>query len=177
MKTQPKVSRTRTARLAWRALMLGLFVGPLLLIGGADAYIGTAHIHFTKVRHTVFEQFGVTATQTTVEGKYQQNSNPYVNFPQLVWNECYKSSFPTWTVHSCTPAVYKVGSGPTGRIVSQIEGDYSHTLGMSYVMFSDYWGEASEGDTYLCELRRGALPYFWSDHCYAYKDGQQVGDY
>ncbi len=174
----------RLTRVAWAFLIGGLFVVPLLLTSSAEPALSWvpasgSHRHWTSVKHTIQEQFGVTATETFVEGTMIQTSAPDVTSQSLSAHYCYNSSFPTWTNHGCTPAVTKFPSrdGRGTRIKSEIWGDYSHSTGADYVMHSWYNKFANEGDTFQCQLDRGALPWAWDNRCKAYHDGRLVGSF
>lgn len=143
----------------------------------AEAHVASFHYHYPSVRYTVFEQFGVTATQTYVRGKVAQDHQPSIGNPLIISSQCYSSDFPSWTVHGCTPLARKYGTGASGYAKISIVGDYTHSSGVDYVQYSYYKKRANEGDTFYCGLTYGSLPWFWDDHCYAYLDGVQVGDY
>lgn len=143
----------------------------------ADAHIAPMHTHYPRIRHTVFEQFGVTATQTDVTYRVTQDNQPSIGTPVVTAANCSHSSFPFWITTQCSPVAWKVGSGATGYATGGMISSFIHTTGPNYDMVSYYNKRASEGGTFLCTINSGSLPYFWSDHCYAYLDGTQVGDY
>lgn len=143
----------------------------------ARAHIAPLHTHYPEVRHTVFEQFGVTATQTKVKSRVTQDNKPSIGTPAIVSSQCYHSSFPTWHTMSCVTGAFKSGTGASGYAQTQISARFYHSTGVDYTMHSWYRKRASEGDTFYRGITSGSLPWFWSDHCYAYLDGAQVGDY
>lgn len=61
MRSRSFTSRGTVILLAMTALIVGL-----LPISAANAYTGGFHFHEGWVKHTVLEQFGVTATETYV---------------------------------------------------------------------------------------------------------------
>lgn len=143
----------------------------------AGAHVAPMHTHRPAVRYTIFEQFGVTATQTYVKASVTQDNKPSIGNPVLTQIDCYHSNFPVWTTLQCLGSAWKVGSGASGYAQIQISAEFSHTTGVYYYQHSYYKKRANEGDTFYCGLAYGALPWFWDDHCYAYLDNVLVGDY
>jgi|GEM_PF-6269927 len=125
------------------------------------------HLHNAWTKYTIFEQFGVTATETFLGWEYYEN---YTD----VWGQalhgdsyCYHSSFPGWTTRSCTDSVYKFGgNGSPETLNANIWGDFDSSVGPSYTQYS--YGDVSNTDgryVYGCYLTRGSLPYLWSGKC------------
>lgn len=91
-----------------RAKVLAVMIGVVALLAGlavpAQGYKGAAHTHKSYVKHTVLEQFGITATEVRVRMRYSQDSTR-VYSPVVDYFLCYTSSFPGWTVVTSFPHI------------------------------------------------------------------------
>lgn len=168
----------RTISRAILVLASGFLVLTVSLFRTRDAlaYAGSSHYHEGFVKHIVFEQFHVTATEVRVAMEYVQDANQ--RFPgstEVVggsYNDtpdsdsyCYDSGFLNgWEQKKCE--YYLVHSAPyTEEIDTQGEfyydGGYAH-----YQQHAFFKALNDDRVEYSCYFDFGTLPFYWTSECY-----------
>lgn len=150
-------------------LIFGIFAAALVMgltqTSPAGAYRSpNTHNHRGWVKHTILEQFGVTATETYLEATYSESDsqstfNMAVDYPA---SRCYHSAFPVWTLNSCT--AWTTNGWPWAQ-AADIEGKFSHTTQVKYTMRSYFQANGDGARVYSCWLSSGSLPPFWKPKC------------
>ena len=112
------------------------------------------------VKHTILEQFDVTATEVYAHLYYWQNDDS-------VWGGhdpyayCYHSAFPGWTIEDCFSVYFPYGPD---YVWIEVTGEFHHTLNIDYTQYAQWYG-TPYGYSYTCDLTEGALPIFWEERC------------
>lgn len=136
----------------------------LILPERAGAYNSpTTHTHTGSVKHTILEQFNVTATETFLKTTYKQ-SDSQSTFNMTVHGDsrCYASAFPVWTISSCSAWV--TNAWPWFQ-QADIEGKFSHTTQVKYTMRSYFRALGDNTVARSCWLSSGSMPPFWEAKC------------
>lgn len=149
--------RRRIAAASVAFLLLSIVVVPAT---PASAYAGSFHIHDAWVKHIVFEQFGLTATETRVQmGYYQTQSAVGGNFFRSGY--CYNSSFFGWSIPQCY--YYLTNIKPT-RVIIDIVGEF-HNGSIDYQQHSFVKALSDNRIERNCYFDHGSLPFYWSSTC------------
>lgn len=125
------------------------------------------HWHRQWVTHTVYEQFGVTASMLeagmTFDMSYTDNDMENV-VEDASHQRCYVSSFPGWHTNDCTYLTYGPG-------IPQADG-FGHFYHTSQIEYRLYATTYSYGSTWnaSCAIQEGSLPPRWYDWCDAFRD-------
>ena len=78
------------------------------------------HTHTMWTKHTILEQFNVTATEVYTQINFYQNTSAvYSPFGSDGW--CYASAFPGWVINSC---VGYITDGNPNYVEKETLGDY-----------------------------------------------------
>ncbi|HXF72606.1 MAG TPA: hypothetical protein VNO79_08375 [Actinomycetota bacterium] len=141
------------------------------LVPIAEGYKGPAHTHKSWVKHTVLEQFNITATEVRVRMRYSQDSTR-VYSPAIDYFPCYTSSFPGWTVVTSFPHIvnnqsYSLSTHGhcefhwAARLIDYYQHAYTVAFNTDFVNFG-------------CGFLHGTLPPGWESHCVG---GRGSGDF
>jgi len=126
---------------------------------------GPRHRHDGWAKSTVFEQFGVTATEVYSFLTYYQATTPrrYVDEGYNYENSyCYHSAFPGWSTDRCIFAVLDL-TGPDDVAV-KVDARFSHLVA-TYSQSSRFRAVKSGDWNYSCTIYDGTLPPFWDHEC------------
>lgn len=126
---------------------------------------GTRHRHNGWAKSTVFEQFGVTATEVYSYLTYYQATSPtkYVDQGYNYLNSyCLHSSFPGWSTDRCVFEVLDL-TGPRDVAV-KVDARFSHLLA-TYSQSSRFRATKSGDWNGTCNVYDGTLPPFWDEEC------------
>lgn len=157
VRSSPKASGRR--RLAARgAVAFGVgaafsMLSPRVAVANHSKYEGS-------IKYTIFEQFGVTATETLTRMSYTDTGSGVYDADPIP-GFCYHSGFPGWTIRECTG--YFFDNSPTSA-QKDIVGDFDSFFGPSYTQFS-YFRAVPGGSAWYCEMTRGSLPPAWDQEC------------
>ncbi len=126
-------------------------------------HTGTStHTHYAWAKHTILEQFGVTATEVEARINYYQDpSPPKVYDGYNPWAQCYHSAFPGWRINSCTSVYYPYGPD---EVWIYTQGEFQNTLNIWYIIKAEY-ETVPTLDRFTCTIVSGALPILWSSSC------------
>lgn len=168
-------------RAATRSL-LAVLVGSLVLIislfrtRDALAYTGNYHYHEGFVKHTVFEQFHVTATEVRIVMGYTQDTD--TRFPgsrEVAGGKfddtpdsnsyCYDSGFANgWEQRRC--AYYLLHGAPYTEEID-IEGEFYYKGGIAHYQQHAFFKALNDDRVeYNCYFDFGSLPINWTSECY-----------
>lgn len=150
----------RALRRAIVAAIVMIWLLTSMLAAPGSAHKAAQHQHEQWAKHTVLEQFGVTATEVYIRMQYYQNTTD-------VWGAryddgyCYHSAFPGWTINSCT---YWLTSTSTHQQID-ITGTFHNSLGIDYKQHA--WTQAWDDNSQVrrCYFDWGSLPPLWSTDC------------
>ncbi len=118
-----------------------------------------------RIKYTIQEQFGVTATEVVTGMSYIDNGSG-VFLGDSTPGHCYESGFlGGWEVRSCRG--FLTDQSPR-EIHKDIIGDYYHWTQPEYVMHAIYTAVPGANRAY-CELDQGSLPPGWDNRCYSYR--------
>ncbi len=147
-------------------------VASLMFAPTASAEPGSPeHSHLGEVKYIIFEQFGVTATETEISNSYDENSS-YVYDNRFFDGYCYHSSFPRWRTKKC---FYTQPYNGYSTVGIDIVAEFHHSTGVDYQQHSGYRdGSGSTGYSYFCHLDHGSLPYRWRGKCSGTRAGSAL---
>lgn len=143
-----------------------LLVSPIPAASNPAAQ-GTRHLHRVWLKHTVLEQFDVTATETYLRVFYGQGRNAqlgnYVDDPRHSKGWCYHSAWPGWQ----NPICQHIGPNTISpwELKHELEAwfwnpdccDYRHKNVIQV------YGDNTYKTT--CKIVQGELPWFWESKC------------
>lgn len=155
--------RMKVTAISGRVIALVTLLSTLAMPMRAEAYSSaTTHYHVGYVKHTILEQFGVTATETYLKVNYGQ-SNAQSTFGLVINGNsyCYASAFPGWTIKSCT--AWPTNAWPWYQR-GDIEGVFSHAVA-KYTMRSYFQANGDNSLVKKCWLSSGSLPPLWGPKC------------
>lgn len=146
------------------AVMIALMLpGP-----AAIAESGVTHSHLGQVKYVIFEQFGVTATETEITNAYDENKYNVFN-NRFLDGYCYHSSFPRWKIVKC---YYTKPYNGLSEVGIDVVGEFHHSTGIDYQQHSGYRDRSSYYSySYFCHLDHGSLPPGWSGKCSGARGG------
>lgn len=111
------------------SLLVGVALAPEAS-AGPDNY----HTHIGEVKYTIFEQFGVTATETFISNSYDETYATVRN-NQYFDGYCYHSGFPRWNIKKC---FYTKPYNGLAKVGIDVVGEFHHSTGIDYQQHSGY---------------------------------------
>jgi hypothetical protein len=153
----------RRLKIVANSLALTATVGIVLLLLPAtgDAHYANAHRHTGIVKHTVLEQFDVTATELRMQVYYSQNNSKVYNARHKS-GACYHSAFPGWVILSCTYQIHNLDN----HAGEWIRGWFRHpATGTQYRQRAHWHALPQNSYAYYCRVYDGSLPPGWDSKC------------
>lgn len=156
------MSRIKRRGRLLRRVAVGFAAGASVTLMQGPGPVLATHPRYTgTIKYTIFEQFGVTATETFFSFAYGDNGTS-IDSPTTGSGGCYESGFAGgWDIRECT---YYVFNNLPQSAQRDIVGDFDHWTGPSYTQFS-YYRAVPGGANWQCELTRGSLPPGWDPEC------------